>query len=271
MELSFHRGGSGAPLVLLHGIGSRWQIWTPLLDELEARFDVIAPDLPGFGASPMAPPRTPAGVDSLCTLVLAWLQSEGVAAGSFSVAGNSLGGLMALELGARNAARTVCALSPGGFSSRAETAYIRATLRSSIALARGMSSRAEQLNARPGARRLLNRTFYAHPERVPAQIAAGDLRAFAHAPWFDETLAAIEPWSAAAGELPPEGKEISVPVTIAWGAKDRLLFPRQARRAQAEIPQARMVSLAGCGHIPTFDDPALVARVITESTEATAV
>ena len=54
-------------------------------------------------------------------------------------------------------------------------------------------------------------------------------------------------------------------VTVAWGEKDRLLLPRQADRARAALPAARHVTLFGCGHVPTWDDPALVARTILSS------
>ena len=60
MRLNYHRAGSGEPLVLIHGIGSRWQVWEPVLDRLAAERDVVALDLPGFAASPM-PPRDARG------------------------------------------------------------------------------------------------------------------------------------------------------------------------------------------------------------------
>jgi pimeloyl-ACP methyl ester carboxylesterase len=66
MELNHHRAGAGEPLVLLHGIGSHWQMWEPVLPALTARHEVIAVDLPGFGDSPMPPPGTPPGIDSVC-------------------------------------------------------------------------------------------------------------------------------------------------------------------------------------------------------------
>jgi pimeloyl-ACP methyl ester carboxylesterase len=53
-----------------------------------------------------------------------------------------------------------------------------------------------------------------------------------------------------------------VPVTIAWGTRDALLLPRQARRAQRLMPWARHVSLPGCGHVPFHDDPETVAAVL---------
>ena len=61
-----------------------------------------------------------------------------------------------------------------------------------------------------------------------------------------------------------------VPVTIAWGTKDRLLVRRQGVRALREIPGARLVRLPGCGHVPMSDDPALVGRVILDACAAAA-
>src|SRR5947209_475098 len=59
MSLAHHRGGAGEPLVLVHGTGSQWQAFGPVLELLEAHRDVIALDLPGFGDSPPLPPATP--------------------------------------------------------------------------------------------------------------------------------------------------------------------------------------------------------------------
>src|SRR3954470_16710364 len=51
VRLSHQRRGSGPPLVLIHGIGSQWQMWEPVIGDLAAGHDVIALDLPGFGES----------------------------------------------------------------------------------------------------------------------------------------------------------------------------------------------------------------------------
>ena len=53
-----------------------------------------------------------------------------------------------------------------------------------------------------------------------------------------------------------------VPVMIAWGTRDRLLFLGQARVAKAHLPEALLVPLPGCGHVPMTDDPPLVADVL---------
>jgi pimeloyl-ACP methyl ester carboxylesterase len=53
---------------------------------------------------------------------------------------------------------------------------------------------------------------------------------------------------------------------VAWGEKDRLLiYSRQSARARRLLPDARHVTLTGCGHVPTWDDPEQVARVVLEA------
>ncbi|HET6633571.1 MAG TPA: alpha/beta hydrolase, partial [Streptomyces sp.] len=52
---------------------------------------------------------------------------------------------------------------------------------------------------------------------------------------------------------------------VAWGARDRLLLPRQGPRAARLMPHADLVRLPGCGHVPMNDDPALVARVVLDT------
>jgi pimeloyl-ACP methyl ester carboxylesterase len=93
ITLAFRRTGTGAPLVLLHGIGSNHGIWDPVIPALSARFDVIAVDLPGFGASPPLPPGVepvPAALAGAVADLLDELDVE-----TPNVVGNSLGGWVA--------------------------------------------------------------------------------------------------------------------------------------------------------------------------------
>ena len=268
MELKHHRAGTGEPLLLIHGIGSRWQMWEPVLDRLEASHDVIAIDLPGFGASPMPPTGIPPGATSLTDLVQAFLSEIGVS--EPHVAGNSLGGLIALELARRGSVRTATALSPAGFASPSERRVARASLWVGVRIARLAIGRADALIQRPGVRRVAFGQMFAHPERISGADAAASVRAMADAPWFDATLPTLRPMEFAAGDglTSPGAGAISVPVTIAWGDRDRLLLPRQAQRAAVAIPGARIVSLRDCGHVPTYDDPDQVASVLLESAAA---
>ena len=93
---------------------------------------------------------------------------------------------------------------------------------------------------------------------MTAADAAANLRAMAAA-WFDETLPTLRE-----GHF-GDGAGIALPVTISWGDHDRVLAPRQCGARRRAIPQARFVPLPGCGHIPTYDDPELVARVMLEA------
>lgn len=135
VTVSYTRAGRGEPLLLLHGIGHHRQAWDPVTGILAAERDVIAVDLPGFGASPALPdglaydlPTTTAVFGAFC---------EAMELDRPHVAGNSLGGLLALELGREKLARTVTALSPAGFWSEAERRYAFGVL----AAMRGISRR----------------------------------------------------------------------------------------------------------------------------------
>jgi pimeloyl-ACP methyl ester carboxylesterase len=256
VQLNHHRAGSGEPLVLIHGIGSRWQVWKPVLGRLEREREVVAIDLPGFAGSPMPEPLPPPGALSLTGLVSEFLEEIGLARPH--VAGNSLGGWVALELAKLGRASSATALSPAGFQNRLEAVYQHASLWSGVRAARAIASRADRLMRSVGARKAAFRQYYAHPERIPPQDAAESVRALAEAPWLDQTLVAIT------SDVFRGGEQIEVPVTIAWGERDRLLLPRQARRAFHQIPRAKVLTLWDCGHVPTYDDPDQVASVLLE-------
>jgi pimeloyl-ACP methyl ester carboxylesterase len=260
MMLNHHRAGNGEPLVLIHGIGSRWQVWNPVLERLQAEREVIAIDLPGFGASPPPPPGTPPGIDSLTRLVVEFLDQLGLERPH--VAGNSLGGWLSLELAKRGRARSATGLSPAGFHNDREAIYQRTSFRVTIRLARALAPHAETLSRSALLRILLLSQLVYRPTRLSPRDAAESVRALAGAPWFDETLDAIN------AERFTGGEQIDVPVTIAWAEHDRILLPRQAPRAARAVPIARAITMTGCGHVPTYDDPEQVARVLLEGSAA---
>jgi pimeloyl-ACP methyl ester carboxylesterase len=254
--LNYHRRGVGEPLLLIHGIGSRWQVWLPVLDELARSRDVIAIDLPGFGFSARPGAGAPAGAEPLATLVSEFLDAIGVARPH--IGGNSLGGWVALELARRDRAASVTALSPAGFHGRADGLFLDWSLRWTRFLCRTLRPDAAAVLAPPARRRLLFAQLAVHGDRMSVYDAAENVRGVADATWFDETRAAL-----VAGRF-AGGGGVEVPVTIAWGRHDYLLLRRQAHRASTAIPHARMVTLHGCGHVPTYDDPAQVAAVLLE-------
>jgi pimeloyl-ACP methyl ester carboxylesterase len=248
VPLAHDRLGSGPPLLLVHGLGSCKEVWRPLLPALAREREVVAVDLPGFGASPSGP-RT---VEGLAEALAAFAAELGLERPH--VAGNSLGGGVALVMGAMGAARTVCALSPVGFVAGREGTYARAVLASTRVVAETLAPAAPRLARSAAARTLMSSHVAARPWRIPAEDTAHWTRTFAQAPAFWDLLDALDGWRAPAP---------ACPTTIAWGKRDRLLiFSRQAPRARRRMPGARHVVLHGCGHVPTWDDSEQVARVV---------
>ena len=260
MTLNHERRGAGPPLVLIHGIGSQWPAWEPVLDRLAGQREVIALDLPGFGGSAPLPSGVTPTIEALTDSVMELL--EQIEISRPHLGGNSLGGWIALELARRGVAASATALSPAGLWNRREAAYCRASLRLGVRVARAVEPVAERLTARAAVRTALFAQMVARPWRIPAPDAADALRALARSPAFDATLEVMT-----AGHF-TGGAEIGVPVTIAWGGRDRLLIPRQARRAARAMPRARLVTLEGCGHVPMSDDPGRVAEVLLEGSAA---
>jgi pimeloyl-ACP methyl ester carboxylesterase len=261
IEIVFERRGSGSPLVLLHGIGHRWQAWAPVLDALSASHDVIAVDLPGFGRSPLLPEGR--GYDMASAVQACADIFEDMGLGRPHVAGNSLGAAISLELASRGLVSSATALAPAGFWTPRDRAwalrvlsFIRSSGRAPAAF-RSVAVRNRLFRLAAGS------LLYGHPSRMTAEIMLDDLVSMTGAKAFDLVADAGRQYAYAA---PPP----TVPVTVAWGTRDRILWPRQARRAAELLPRARHVWLYGAGHVPMIDEPEQVAQVIL-STCASAV
>ncbi|MFJ7071247.1 alpha/beta fold hydrolase [Streptomyces sp. NPDC098781] len=256
MNLSYAREGTGEPLLLLHGIGHHRQVWDPVIPVLAHEREVIAVDLPGCGQSPSMPKGMTHDLPTM-SLALAAM-CEALELERPHVAGNSLGGLLALDLGRAKLARSVTALSPAGFWSQLERQYAFTVLTGMRRTAERMPlPLVEWLSRSAAGRAALTSTIYARPGRRSPESVVAETVGLARAEGFFETLRS--------------GREVrftddvsEIPVTVAWGSKDRLLVPRQGVRAKRIIPRARLVRLPGCGHVPMSDDPALVARVLLD-------
>jgi pimeloyl-ACP methyl ester carboxylesterase len=251
-----HRAGTGEPLLLLHGLGLTWRCWRPVLPALEQAHEVLAMDLPGFGAAPTLPGARRPTAGALCDAVEATLDAAGL--DTVHVAGNSLGGWIATELAGRGRARSVVALSPAGLELPHERAFV-------ISLNQTMRLRA--IAAAPVARvavaSRVTRTallgpIHSRPWKVGAADAADELRAFGRSRGFQATLR----WTLAVG-MPAGLNAIAVPARICFGTRDVMLGPYTAPRYAVAIPGADLHPLPGCGHVPMADDPARVASAIT--------
>jgi len=256
MTLAFDRTGTGPPLVLLHGVGHRRQAWGAVVDLLAPHRELIMPDLPGHGESPPLRSDGRPVVQVLLESVTGLLAEFGL--DRPHIGGNSLGGLLALEAGAAGRAASVTALSPAGFfRGRADVAYARTVFHAMQAAGRVLEPVAPALARSTVGRGVLYGSIVSRPSLLSVEQATGDIKAFLAArDALEVILAGVSQFT---GSIPAD-----VPVTIAWGSKDRLLPRRQALVAKAQLPEARFVLLPGCGHVPMTDDPERVARVLLE-------
>ena len=252
--LNHVRAGAGPPLLLLHSLGGTLVQWRPVLDRLAAEREVIALDMPGFGESARLPSDVEPTAANLAAAVLEFADSLDLGAKP-AVAGISLGGWVAIECARQGGAASVVALCPAGFwrealAPRRNTAHTTARLlRPLVPLlfrSRGARERALAGNIR-------------HPERVPRADAVAIVRGYGGATDYPRASAHMR--AGLVGDL----SDVDVPVTLAWAEFDTLV--RRTPLKEGVLPRrVRQVRLPGCGHLPTWDDPELVARVILEGT-----
>lgn len=254
--INYERRGSGEPLVLVHGIGSRWQVWEPVLDQLAQHRDVIALDLPGFGRSE---PLATTTIETLSDAVAHFCRDLGLERPH--VAGNSMGGAIALNLGKRGLAPSVTAFSPAGFGNRIERFWARETITAAHAASTLAQPVVGRLLSYPAGRFVAFTALFGQPHKLSTEEALGHVQGMAEAQSFDEALDDLMAFDVATG-----GTLDQIPVTIAWGTRDFLLpYYTQSRRARRMLPSARHIALPGCGHVPFSDDPARCVDVLLGS------
>jgi pimeloyl-ACP methyl ester carboxylesterase len=254
--LAFTRSGSGAPLVLLHALGLSSRAWDPVLPALASRFDVIAVDLPGFGDSAPLYGQAEVPPAKLAESVADLLDDLGVTAPH--LAGNSLGGWVALELAARRPVASITLCSPAGLWRRNTPLYDRVSLRASRWLARRATASLSRLvNYRLGRILVLGQT-HGRPTRLTAGYARAAVESLGRCPGFEAALAGT------ARRRYLATTPITAPVTVAFGSRD-LLLRHPARRLDQLPPHTQAEVLPGCGHVPIADDPAAVAALITRT------
>lgn len=242
--------GDGPPLLLLHGTPSSRSEWEPLRTRLAPRRRVIAPDLPGFGASaPIEGAVLPRDwVDSIDEL----LDSLGV--GRCAVVGSSMGGWTALELARGGRATAVLALAPAGLWARRSPPLTNAQLLlgrlGTLLVPRALTRRAL---GTPALRQLALSAACTNGRGVDAATAISFVEGAASAPGWKRHYAAAKR-SRFTG-----GHEIAVPVRVIWGQGDKIA-PARSSRHVGELPDHAVVETwPGCGHLLAWDAPGRAA------------
>jgi pimeloyl-ACP methyl ester carboxylesterase len=246
--IAYERLGDGPPLVLIHGLGATRQIWRPQMTRLAAERDVISVDLPGFGRSPeLEEAPTPWALGAAITRMC-----EEIGVERPHLAGNSLGGWVALEIAKADAASSLCLISPAGLWRRP----LGERNLDSHGWGRRLRPLIMGLSRIGPAREALLRTSIGRPERVPPAAGRAMIAAWIDAPGYAAANAEMR------RHVATDLDRIAVPTTIVWGELDRLVAaPRPERRP----PGTRFVQLPEVGHTPNWDDAVLIADLLLEA------
>ena len=248
------------PLVLIHGLGSAATAFKPIIPALAQSFRVITVDLPGHGQSAYNKAQA-MDPKSLGRSVFESVESE-YGIDKFHVAGNSLGGWIALEMAADKPERieSLTALAPAGLwlkpasgrvPSEAQSYYIAKVLRPLIRV--GLHAIA------------LRKIGYSNVspkwQELSYEICYDSAYAMGHATGY------FQAWDGMLGKRFEAYVPESVPVTILFGDTDNTLpYPHSQERSLAPAHSSWMV-IDNCGHAPMWDYPQLIAKIIKETTE----
>lgn len=253
---AYHRGGSGPPLVCIHGFTDTWRTWELVLPALQERHDVLAVTLAGHAGGPsLDSPITDA---TLADSVEQAMDDAGFA--TAHVVGNSLGGYVSLQLAARGRAESIVALAPAGGWAEDDLSYVD-TLKHFETTRELLQQAAPHIDAILGSqdgRRAATQFTTVSFEHIPVELLAHQMRGVlgcATQPLIEHALR--EGW-----DLQPE--RIQCPVRIVWGTQDRLLsWPTAAARFRDSwLPNADWVMMENVGHCPQLDVPLEAAQLI---------
>ena len=235
-RLHYLEAGSGAPLVLVHGLASSaTQDWGRLIAPLGRRLHVYAPDLPGFGGS-----ERPAAADYSIPMqveaVRGFMRAVGLQRAR--VAGISMGGWIVCRLAGEHPemVERLVAVDPAGMRPD------------------GPAIPAEVLlpHDEDGVRRLVAAVRYKAPP-LPSFVARDVLARKRRDEWI--VRRALESMRAGRDWLNGTLGRAGMPVLVVWGKQDALIPVDYAARLAAEFEHARLEVLDGCGHVPMADCP----------------
>lgn len=242
MKLAYTRQGQGTPLVLIHGYPLDHSIWDEVAALLHGTFDLILPDLRGFGAS--AASTEPCTMADMASDLAELLDTLGLQ--QAALAGHSMGGYVALAFARAYPARLrglglvasqVLADKPEGREARYKTAATVAENGVGVVAEAMTPKLSTDAKVQARVRGLIE-------QQTPAGVI-GALQAMAER--LDST------------ELLPS---LQMPVVLIHGDADVLIPIDRAHEVQTAVPQARLFTLAGVGHMPMLEAPQQVADAL---------
>ncbi len=232
--------GSGRPVVLIHGHPFDRRMWAPQLEALSRDFRLLAPDLPGYGASPSGPRKIT--MSELADAVLGLM--DAVEIGRATIVGLSMGGLVTMELALAHPERVSGVVLAATTAAPVTIDEAEARRAQADEIEReGMLATALEMAGRlfgPDARKnpeLLTTVFAMMVSTSPAGAAAA-LRGRAERPDYSTLL-----------------RELGVPSLVIVGDHDSWAADAVTEQLLASLPDAELQRFPGAGHLPNLEEP----------------
>jgi pimeloyl-ACP methyl ester carboxylesterase len=237
VTVKLHRAGGGPTVLFLHGAGGVPR-WLPFFDTLAEHYEVLVPEHPGFGGS-----DDPAWIRSMPDLAMFYLDLiEEAGLDKIHLIGNSLGGWLAAEILIRDRSRfrALVQLAPAGIRIKGVPVGDNFIW--------GPEEAVRNLyHDQSFADRILALT----PSEAEMDVMLRNrftATKFGWQPrWFNPDL---EKWL----------HRVKVPSLVIWGDDDKILPPANAALWQRRLPDARLVVLKACGHLPHVEQAGVVSR-----------
>jgi pimeloyl-ACP methyl ester carboxylesterase len=249
--------GSGPPLLLVHGLAGSWQNWLETIPHFAGTHRVLAPDLAGFGESPMPAERI--SIPGYGRLIDAFCDAVGLERGP--VVGNSMGGFIGAEMAVQHPHRVerLVLVSAAGLTiehQRNEPA-LALMRRLEVVLSWAATHPRAEFYLRPRARWGL-RYVFAHPERLPGPLVVEQVRGSGK-PGFIDALDALTDYP-----IRDRLERIAAPTLVVWGDRDRLVPVDDADAFEELIPDARKIVYEDTGHVAMLERPERFNRDVEE-------
>jgi pimeloyl-ACP methyl ester carboxylesterase len=236
------RGGSGAPMVLLHGAGDQAGAWADVAPALRDSHRLLIPDLPGHWHSP--PADGPLGIDVILAGLTALVDAELSGDEQVTLAGNSMGAWVSMLYAHQHPDRVALVVAING------GALLQAN---------------PQVNLFPKTREEARETMAGltapGSPAIPGFVLDDVVRHARVGPAarLAETAAEMGPYL-----LDGRLHELSVPVALIWGDADQLLAVDYAQRMLDQLPVARLTLLEECGHVSLRECPVKLNQALAE-------
>jgi len=244
VTIKLHRAGRGPTVLFLHGAGGV-PAWLPFFDALAERYELLVPEHPGFGGSDDPPWIT--STSDLAMFYLDFVEAAGLE--GVHLIGNSLGGWLAAEILVRDRARfrSLVQLAPAGIRVKGVPCGDNFIW--------GPEEAVRNLYHDQG---FADRILALTPSEAQLDIMLRNRFTVAKLGWQPRWFSPdLEKWL----------HRIKLPTLVVWGDDDKIMPPANAALWQQRLPDARLVMVERCGHLPHVEHAATVARHVAEFIE----